>query len=119
MKFYHFKSSVRRNIQQFGSQNVGITPIQRSEGPFSIGCMHYDQNSILGMHVAPCPQLLLIVGGSGWVRVEGGEKIAVDKGTAVFWSPGENHESGSDDGMMAFVVEGDNLDPEKYLNTLE
>lgn len=119
MKFFRFDAVMRREIQQFGSKNVGITPIQRTDGPFSIGCLHFSSESVLGMHPATCPQLLLVVEGEGWVRVANGEKISVKKGVAVFWSPGEDHESGSDTGMVAFVVEGDHLDPVKYLKELE
>lgn len=119
MRFYRFDASVRREVEKFESKNVGITPIQRTEGPLSIGCLHYDSESVLGMHPATLPQLLLIVEGEGWVRVLEGDKIAVQKGTAVFWSPGENHESGSTAKMTAIVVEGENLEPEKYLKGIE
>lgn len=119
MKFYRFDAEVRRDIQQFESKNVGITPIQRTDGPFSVGCLHYSSDSVLGMHPATTPQLLLIVEGEGWVRVLNEEKISVQKGVAVYWSPGEEHESGSEKGMVSIVVEGAQLDPEKYLKGLE
>lgn len=119
MEFYRFDAEVRREIQQFGSKNVGITPIQRMEGPLSIGCMHFSSDSVLGIHPATCPQLFLVVDGEGWVRVANEEKIAVQKGVAVYWTPGEEHESGSKTGMVAMIVEGDHLDPAKYLKELE
>ncbi|PRX79297.1 hypothetical protein B0G93_10139 [Bacillus sp. V-88] len=49
------------------------------------------------------------------MRIEGGEKIMVEPGMAVFWQKGEMHESGSEDGMTAIVAEGSSLDPERYL----
>ncbi|HYK72641.1 MAG TPA: cupin domain-containing protein [Pseudoneobacillus sp.] len=119
MEFFRFDAEVRREIKQFGSKNVGITPIQRTEGPCSIGCMHFSSESVLGMHPATCQQLFLVVEGEGWVRVSNGEKFPVHKGVAVYWTPGEEHESGSETGMVAFVVEGDHLNPLKYLKELE
>ncbi|PLR99222.1 cupin domain-containing protein [Bacillus sp. T33-2] len=115
MKFYRFGKEVRKEITIFNSVGAGITPIIRNEDPMQVGCMHYDPEAVLGMHVAPCPQLLLVVSGKGWVRVEGQDPIDVETGTAVFWEEGENHESGSDSGMTAIIIESGSLDPGRLL----
>lgn len=115
MQFYRFDREMRRDIQAFDSKNVGITPIIRKEGFTSAGCMHFDAGSVLGMHEAVGPQLFLVVDGEGWVRVEGEDKVPVSKGTACFWTAGENHESGSETGMAAIIIEGPDLNPEQYL----
>jgi hypothetical protein len=39
-----------------------------------------------------------------------GERETIGAGEAVLWEPGEEHESGSDDGMTALVVESDSID---------
>ncbi|WP_433746864.1 hypothetical protein [Falsibacillus pallidus] len=39
-------------------------------------------------------------------------------GTAVFWETGEEHESGSESGMTAFVMEGEHFSPEKFMPDL-
>lgn len=119
MKFFTFDSKYKRAINQFNSQNVGVTLILREETPMQIGCMHFSKDSVLGMHPATCPQLFLVVDGEGWVKVAGGENIPVQKGTAVFWIEGEEHESGSLSGMTALIIEGRNLDPEKFLKGLD
>lgn len=119
MEFYRFDKEVRRDVQAFDSKNVGITPIIREDGYTSAGCMHFDVDSVLGMHEATCPQLFLVVDGDGWVRVEGEERVPVSKGTAVFWTKGENHESGSETGMAAMIFEGPDLNPEQYLKKLK
>jgi quercetin dioxygenase-like cupin family protein len=69
------------------------------------------------MHPATMPQLFLVIEGAGWVRVEGDEKVSVSKGTAVFWEAGEQHESGTETGMVAIVIESPTLNPEQYLKT--
>jgi hypothetical protein len=50
------------------------------------------------------------VAGSGWVSGGDGGREPIRTGEAVLWEPGEEHESGSDDGMTALVVEAESLD---------
>lgn len=118
MKFFRFGRDVRREITAFNSLNVGITPIIKNEGPISVGCMYFDKDSVVGMHPATVPQLFLVIEGDGWVQVEGSEKVPVSKGTAVFWDAGEQHESGSETGMTAIIIESPSLHPEQLLKTL-
>lgn len=118
MKFFYFGYEVRRKITAFNSFNVGITPIVKNDGPQSVGCMYLDANGVVGMHPATVRQLFLVIEGEGWVRIEGSEKVRVSKGTAVFWETGEQHESGTDTGMTAIIIESPTLDPEQYLKGL-
>ena len=53
--------------------------------------------------------------GEGWVRGEEEERTPIKSGTAAFWTAEEWHESGSDMGMVAIVIEGENLQPKKLL----
>jgi quercetin dioxygenase-like cupin family protein len=117
MKFFRFDRDVRREISTFNSMNVGISPIIKNEGYTSVGCIHFDREGVVGMHPATMPQLFLVIEGAGWVRVEGDEKVSVSKGTAVFWEAGEQHESGTETGMVAIVIESPTLNPEQYLKT--
>ncbi|EKN71540.1 hypothetical protein BABA_00860 [Neobacillus bataviensis LMG 21833] len=118
MKFFRFDRDVRREITAFNSLNVGITPIIKNEGRTSVGCMYFDQNSVVGMHPATVPQLFLVIEGNGWVQIVGGEKVPVSIGTAVFWDAGEQHESGSETSMTAIIIESPGLQPEQFLKTL-
>jgi len=65
---------------------------------------------IVARHPAVGAQLFAVVAGSGWVSGGDGAREAVSAGEAVLWDPGEEHESGSDDGMTALVVEAGSLD---------
>ena len=60
-------------------------------------------------HPAAVAQLFVVVSGSGWVSGADGEREAIVAGQAVLWEPGEEHESGSDEGMTALVVEAESL----------
>jgi quercetin dioxygenase-like cupin family protein len=55
-------------------------------------------------------QLFTVVGGSGWVSGADGEREPIRAGEAVLWQPGEEHESGSEEGMTVLVVEAESLD---------
>ncbi|MBT2688862.1 cupin [Bacillus sp. ISL-47] len=118
MELFRFDAESSREITQFNSHNASINPILRNTTA-TIGCIHLNVNSVLGMHPATCPQLFLIVDGEGWVKTAGGEQVAVEKGTAVYWTEGEEHESGSYLGMTAIVIEGSDLDPRSYLKPLK
>jgi mannose-6-phosphate isomerase-like protein (cupin superfamily) len=64
---------------------------------------------VLGRHPATVPQLFVAVRGSGWVSGGEGERESIEAGEAVAWDLGEEHESGSDEGMTAIVVEAESL----------
>ena len=65
---------------------------------------------VLGRHPAGVPQLFVVVRGSGWVSGAAGGREQIEAGEAVVWESGEEHESGSEEGMTVLVVEAESLD---------
>jgi quercetin dioxygenase-like cupin family protein len=65
---------------------------------------------VVARHPAVGSQLFVVVQGSGWVSGANGAPEAIQSGEAVLWDPGEEHESGSEEGMTALVVEAESLD---------
>jgi quercetin dioxygenase-like cupin family protein len=65
---------------------------------------------VVGRHPAGAPQLFVVVRGSGWASGTEGQRMPLEAGDAVAWEAGEEHESGSDTGMTALVVEAEALD---------
>jgi quercetin dioxygenase-like cupin family protein len=65
---------------------------------------------VVGRHPAVVAQLFAVVRGSGWVSGGDGEREPIMVGEAVLWEQGEEHESGSDSGMTAFVVEAGSIE---------
>jgi quercetin dioxygenase-like cupin family protein len=90
-----------------------------SEGFFQVGCMHFDPGGVIGFHPAGVNQLFLVVSGSGWVRDETSGRIPIRAGQAVYWEAGEGHESGTETGMTAIVIEGPGLNPAELMPLLE
>ncbi|TWT00142.1 cupin [Planomicrobium sp. CPCC 101079] len=108
MKIYQFKKETGKKITKFDS-NFVMSRIAQTEKAAHIGCIHLDMNGLVGYHQAVIPQLLLIVNGEGWVRGETEEYIKVHSGEAVFWDKDEWHETKTDTGLTAIVIESEEL----------
>jgi quercetin dioxygenase-like cupin family protein len=65
----------------------------------------------IARHPATVPQLLAVLEGSGRVSGADGEAIELGPGDAVFWAAGEEHETVTDGGLTALVLEAPGLRP--------
>ncbi len=100
---FRFDADLGRHVTQFGSDFVISRLFHSSE--LHVGCMRLEPGGVIGMHPAATPQLLAVVEGEGWVRGEDGVKTQVSAGGAVFWTEDEMHETGTDSGLVAIVIE--------------
>jgi quercetin dioxygenase-like cupin family protein len=98
-----------RPITEHGSTGATVAGIARIDGRTQVVCIRLDPGGVLGEHPATVAQLFLVVAGSGWVRA-GADRRHVASGSAAFWEPNELHESGTDDGMTAVVVEAESIE---------
>lgn len=124
MRLYSFGVEAGHPITQFGSERVAITGIARvahgeARGDVQIGCMRLEPGGCVGAHQATTRQLFLVVRGAGWVRGPEAERTPIAADQAAYWEPGEEHESGSESGMVALVIEGDTLDPDQFMRRIE
>jgi mannose-6-phosphate isomerase-like protein (cupin superfamily) len=62
------------------------------------------------MHEAASDQLLLVVEGAGRVRTADGETAEIAAGEGVLWTAGEQHQTTTERGLRAVVVEGKSLE---------
>lgn len=119
MRIYSFGAAHGHPITQYGSERLSITGIVRvADGDVQVGCMHLEPGGRVGAHPATTRQLFLVVRGAGWVRGPEPERTAIVADQAAFWESGEEHESGSETGMVALVIEGDTLDPDQFLHQM-
>lgn len=114
MEFYNFNKNSGKKISQFNSDFI-MSHIVQTNKPTDIGCMHLDKNGIVGFHQTEVPQLLLILTGEGYVRSEKGEYFKVKPGDAVFWEKDEWHETKTDVGLTAIVIESEELTPAIFM----
>ncbi|MGY3716196.1 cupin domain-containing protein [Sutcliffiella cohnii] len=110
MEFYAFNKENGKEITQFNSDFIMARIIQTNMKA-NIGCMHLEREGIVGYHQAVVPQLLLVVSGEGYVRSEKKEYVKVVPGDAVFWEKDEWHETKTDVGLTAIVIESKELNP--------
>jgi quercetin dioxygenase-like cupin family protein len=61
-------------------------------------------------HPATYPQILAVLDGSGAVSGADGIEEPIASGEAVFWEEGEEHETRSETGLTALIIEGRQLD---------
>ena len=90
-----------------GSINAAVRRL--SAGAHAV-VIEVEPGGIVGRHPTGAVQLFAVVRGSGWVAGSDGRREAIGAGEVVVWETGEEHESGSDEGMTALVVEADSLD---------
>ncbi|MCU4987856.1 cupin [Bacillus cereus] len=109
MKIFDFNEKVGKQITAFQS-NFIMSKIVNHTGNIHIGAMHLQENGIIGYHEAVVSQLLLIVNGEGYVCGADKEKVKVEAGQAVFWKKGEFHETCTENGLIAIVIESEDLE---------
>ena len=107
MRIVRFDAS--RPITQHGSTGAAVAGIARARGAAHVVCIRLSPGGVLGEHPAAAAQLFLVVAGSGWVR-SGEDRRDVDAGSGAYWEPNEAHESGTDVGLTAIVVEADSIE---------
>jgi quercetin dioxygenase-like cupin family protein len=84
--------------------------VRRLSGEAHVVVIEVGPGGVVARHPAGMAQLFSVVRGSGWVSGADGEREPIAAGESVLWEPGEEHESGSEDGMTVLVVEAESLD---------
>lgn len=96
-----------------------MSRIVNTDSAVHVGCMYLEANGVVGYHQAVVSQLLLILEGEGIVKGDHNKTVHVKKGDAVFWEKGEWHETVSESGLIAIVIEGEQLEASLYMPKAE
>jgi len=115
MKIFRFDAQVGKSIDRYDSSGFVITGVLHLFDEAVINCAYLSSGGVIGYHQAADSQLFLVVRGEGWIRGEAPHKTSVKAGQAAFWEKEEWHESGTETGMLALIIEGANLDPAKLM----
>jgi len=99
-----------RPITEFESDGVSVTHVARADHT-SVVRIELSAGGRLGMHPASCSQLFIVVEGEGTVLTNQAAPTPVSVGTIVWWKQGESHETRSQTGLVAIVIEADSLNP--------
>ncbi len=95
-------------------QRVTLAPLtmpQSLGSPWQAAVFRIAPGGRIARHPATDPQLLAVLEGAGEVSGEDGVFVAIAAGEAVFWEQGEEHETRSEPGLTALIVEGEGLRP--------
>lgn len=114
MRLVDFRANRAWTIDAFGSQGMTQAPLTMplaSGLPFQAACFRLEPRGRIGRHPATFPQLLAVVEGSGWVSGADGEPHPIAAGEAACWEADEQHETWTDDGLTAIVIESTDLKP--------
>lgn len=108
MQIFHFTKESGTHITKFNSDFV-MSRIVKTEMPAHIGCVHLEAGGVIGYHKAVIPQLLLVVSGEDQVMHK------INKGEAAFWIKGEYHETSTNGGLTAIIIESEMLEPAFFM----
>lgn len=96
-----------KRVGAFGSAGVAAAALVRLEKVDGAGVdvLTFEPGGLLGRHPTRLWQLFLLVSGTGWASGSNGVQERLVAGDAVLWDPGEEHDSGTDHGMVVVVVQ--------------
>jgi quercetin dioxygenase-like cupin family protein len=95
------------DVSEHGSTGLYLVEAARltTDPTFRTHIAYVAPGGVLGLHPTRFWQLFYVVEGDGWVRVDGGERQPIRARESVLWAPGDVHESGTDYGMTAVMVQ--------------
>ncbi|WNV75733.1 cupin domain-containing protein [Geodermatophilus sp. DSM 44513] len=97
-----------RSLVAYGSGGVELVRaavVPGSQDGFAVDVVRLAPGGVIGRHPTRWWLLFLVVEGAGWVSGPPGERRPLRAGEAALWAPGEEHASGSADGLVAVVVQ--------------
>ena len=91
-------------------QAVTVAPLT-TPGVIRAAIFRVEPGGRIARHPATVPQILAVLEGEGHASGADGEFQPIAAGDAVFWKAGEEHETVSDGGLTALVLEAEGLEP--------
>jgi quercetin dioxygenase-like cupin family protein len=108
LKVFDLQGAEARAIGQHGSNRATASPLTVPEGDAHVVRIRLEPGGVLGRHAGQVDQLFVVVEGEG-IASGADAEVQVAAGTAVYWPAGEEHETRTDTGLTALVVESPRL----------
>lgn len=106
VKIFSFARDDGHHVDQYGSDFV-LAPLTDPHGRVRVACFHLGPGEFIGEHEATVDQLFCVVEGSGWVSGSDGVQSTIKSHQGAYWASGERHATGTEYGLTAIVLEGD------------
>lgn len=71
----------------------------------AVDVLAFEPGALLGRHPTKLWQLFSVVSGTGWASGADAVRESLVSGDAVLWQPDEEHETGTNEGMVAVVIQ--------------
>jgi hypothetical protein len=98
-----------RRIEHHDSIGAFSLPLATADAGVSLVCIRLEAGGVLGRHQAASNQLFCVLQGAGSVSGSDGVAHAISAGQAALWMRDEWHETRSESGLTALVLEGGDL----------
>lgn len=108
IKIFKLNQRQAKTITKFDSLFV-MSRILKTTEATHVNWIHLDKNGVVGNHQATMSQLLFIVEGEGWVKGDTDEYMKIYRGDIVFWEKDEWHETKTEHGVTAIIIESAEL----------
>ncbi len=105
MEIVGFDRSLSVPVSNHGSR-FALAPLLETDAAVAVNVAHLGRGGVVGRHRAASRQLLAVVSGSGWASGEDGARRELSAGRAALFEANEEHDAGSDEGLVAVVIEG-------------
>jgi quercetin dioxygenase-like cupin family protein len=95
-------------------EGVTVAPLTeplRGGAPVQAAIFRLRAGGRIARHPAAVPQILAVLEGHGTVSGGDGARYPVAAGDAVYWAAGEEHETATEHGLTALVLEGPAVRP--------
>jgi mannose-6-phosphate isomerase-like protein (cupin superfamily) len=115
MKRFHIAEEHTRPIGDYGSSFRLLRLLRARSSEVRVDLAYLAPGDDIARHPAGLPQLFCVIAGSG--VVSGGDEIEypISAGEAAFWAQGEHHQTRSERGLTAIIIQSPELDPEALL----
>jgi hypothetical protein len=111
MRVVQFSAKDATPIELFESVNVSAVPVGQGSGEVKVYALYFEAGGCVGPHPTGYAQLFLVVQGSGWAAGADGQRVPLLAGQGAYFLRGELHSKGSDDGMLAIMVQASDMQP--------
>ena len=99
-----------RTVELYESRALTYLALGVLGGHAQVGVLRLRRRGRVGRHAAVVAQLFVVVSGEGWVAGGDGKQQPIRTGQAVVFDEGEEHEAGTDRGLVALVIEAETFD---------
>ena len=111
LSFAADRASTPRDERLEGVTIAPLTAPLRAGAPVQAAIFRLAPGGRIARHPATVPQILAVLEGAGHVSGGDGELRPIAAGEGVFWPAGEEHETRTDTGLTALVLEAEGLEP--------